>query len=169
MDKYYLIINIISALLTPTIAICTAIFMWQQKEIPKKQQKTELLKLRIGHIRDIFDTWGIFHQDIDYVKGYKARIIVPNGMNEENVIYDLEKVIAKLFKYNLSTKYLFNEDIYNLENEIIKSLKGFIPSRGTPWSVYNLPLEDYTKNRDMFNDLYKKYEEFMDKENKLCK
>ncbi len=168
MDKYNLIINIISALLTPTIAICTAFFMWQQKEIQKKQQKTELLKLRIEHIRDIFDTWGMFHQDIKFIRGYKAQIIVPNGMNEENVIYDMKKVIAKLYKYSLSTKYLFTEDIYNLENEIIKSLNRFIPPKGTPWSIYNLPLEDYTKNLDMFNDLYKKYEEIMDKENKLC-
>ena len=162
-------IEILSALLTPTIAICTAWFIYQQKNIQYKQQQVELLKLRIEHIKSIFDTWGKFHQDIHYTKGYEARIIVPNGLSHEMVITDMEKVIADLFKCNLTTKYLFPQEIYNLEYKIITSLKSFIPTRGTPFSIYNLPLEDYSKNRDMFNDLYEKYEKTMDKESKICK
>ncbi len=161
-------IEILSALLTPTIAICTAWFIYQQKNIQYKQQQVELLKLRIEHIKSIFDTWGKFHQDIHYTKGYEARIIVPNGLNDEMVITDMEKVIADLFKYNFTTKYLFPQEIYDLEYKIITSLKSFVPSRGTPWSIYNLPLEEYTNNRAMFDKLYKKYEEIMDKESKIC-
>ena len=161
------VIEVLSALLTPTVAICTAYFIYQQKTIQRKQQKMELLKLRIEHIRSIFDSCGNFHQDIHYIKGYKAEIIVPNGMNEESVIFPMEKIRAELYKYNLSTKYLFTDEIYELEKFIIESLSKFIPSHGTPFSVYGLPLEDYTKNREMFNELYKKYEEIMDKESKL--
>lgn len=81
IDTIKHIIDISSALLTPTIAICTAWFIWQQKNIQHKQQQAELLKLRIEHIRGIFDTWSKFHKDIHYVKGYKAQVIVPNGMH----------------------------------------------------------------------------------------
>lgn len=161
-------IDVLSALLTPTVAICTACFIYQQKNIQHKQQQVELLKLQIEHIRNIFDTWGKFHQDIHYTKDLEAKIIVPKGMNEEDVIFPMEKVIAELFKYNFTTKYLFTQEIYNLEYKIISSLKSFIPSRGIPWSIYNLPLEEYIKSREMFNDLYKKYEEIMDKESKIC-
>ncbi len=162
-------IDILSALLTPTVAICTAWFIREQKNIQFKQQQTELLKLRIEHIRNVFDTWGNFHKNINYIKDYKAELFVPYGKNYEEVIYELEIIRADLYKYNLSTKYLFTDEIYKLEYEIIKSLSNFIPSRGTPFSIYHIPLKEYTQNREMFNDLYKKYEEIMDKENKLCK
>lgn len=162
-------IEILSALLTPTVAICTACVIYQQKNIQQKQQKAELLKLRIEHIRSIFGTWNEFNKNIKYERCLEAKITVPNGLHEEDVIDYMKKARAELIEHNFYTKYLFTEEIYKLENEIIKSLGNFIPSQGTPFSAYNLPLDEYTKNREMFNDLYKKYEEIMDKENKLCK
>ena len=162
------IIDIFSALLTPTIALCTFFIMSQQKNIQHKQQQAELLKLRVEHMKGVFDTWGKFHQDIHYIKGVEAKIIVPNNMYDEDVIYNMEKIIAELAKYNFTTKYLFSQEIYELEQTIITTLKNFIPSRGTPWSIYNLPLEDYTNNRELFNNLYEKYKEIMDKESKIC-
>ena len=162
------IIDIFSALLTPTIALCTFFIMRQQKNIQHKQQQAELLKLRVEHMKGVFDTWGKFHQDIHYIKGVEAKIIVPNNMYNEDIIYNMEKIIAELAKYNFTTKYLFSQEIYELEQTIITTLKKFIPSRGTPWSIYNLPLEDYTNNRELFNNLYEKYKEIMDKESKIC-
>jgi hypothetical protein len=158
------IIEILSAILSPLIAIFTGIFIFQQKKIQEKQKRIELLKLRLEHIKGIFDTWGLFHQYIVYIKGYKAQIIVPPNNNYEDVIFSMEKIRAELFKYNFSTKYLFSQEIYKLEKNILDSLKNFIPSYGIPWTIYNLPIEEYSKNREMFNNLYKKYEEIMDKE-----
>lgn len=161
-------IDVSSALLTPVITFCTFFILCQQKNIQHKQQQIELLKLRIEHMRAMFDTWGNFHQDIHYIKGYEAKIIVPNGITEEDVIFPMEKVRAELMEHNFSTKYLFTEDIYKLENDLIESLGKFIPSRGTPFSIYHLSIEEYTKNREMFNNLYKKYEKIMDKESRIC-
>lgn len=159
-------INILSAFLTPTIAICTAIFMWQQNDIQKKQQATEIFKLRVEHIKYIFNAWGSFNTYITYIPDYKAQVIATNG-NQEIIISTMEKVYAELYKHNISTRSLFDKNISEIEKDFIDSLKNCIPAKGLAWSIYNI-LDSYQVSREKFNILYETLENTLNEQAHIC-
>ena len=161
------IINILSALLTPTIAIFSTIFICQQKNIQRKQHLIEIFKLRIEHIKFFFNSWGNFNTFINYIPNYKAQIIAQNN-NQEYIISSMEQVFAELYKHNLSTKMLFNDELYDMESDFINSLRNNIPSRGQDWTTYNIQ-ESYEVCRSKFNELYEKYVELLNKNNIIDK
>ena len=161
------IINILSALLTPTIAIISTIFICQQKNIQRRQHLVEVFKLRIDHIKFFFNSWGSFNTYINYIPNYKAQIIAQNN-NQEYIISSMEQVFAELYKHNLSTKMLFNEELFDIESNFINSLRNNIPSRGQDWTIYNI-LESYEDSRNKFNELYEKYVEILNKDNIISK
>lgn len=161
------IINILSALLTPTIAIISTIFICQQKNIQHRQHLVEVFKLRIDHIKIFFNSWSSFNTYINYIPNYKAQIIAQNN-NQEYIISSMEQVFAELYKHNLSTKMLFNEELFDIESNFINSLRNNIPSRGQDWTIYNI-LESYEDSRNKFNELYKKYVEILNKDNIISK
>ena len=80
----------------------------------------------------------------------------------------MEQVFAELYKHNLSTKMLFNEELFDIESNFINSLRNNIPSRGQDWTIYNI-LESYEDSRNKFNELYKKYVEILNKDNIISK
>lgn len=161
------IINILSALLTPTIAIISTIFICQQKNIQRRQHLVEVFKLRIDHIKFFFNSWSNFNTYINYIPNYKAQIIAQNN-NQEYIISSMEQVFAELYKHNLSTKMLFNEELFDIESNFINSLRNNIPSRGQDWTIYNI-LESYEDSRNKFNELYEKYVEILNKDNIISK
>lgn len=112
------IINILSALLTPTIAIFSTIFICQQKNIQRKQHLIEIFKLRIEHIKFFFNSWGNFNTYINYIPNYKAQIIAQNN-NQEYIISSMEQVFAELYKHNLSTKMLFKQIMMSKNCQIL--------------------------------------------------
>lgn len=164
MEKIGLV-QLISALLAPITAICSLLFMWQQKEIQEKQHKTELFKLRAEHTKFLFDTWGIFNTYIVYIPNYKAQIISNNG-NQEIIISTMKRAFASLYEHNIATRVLYNKELEELENTFIESLQSLIPSSGMEWTIYNI-LEGYEQSKELFNQLYTKYQEILYKEGKI--
>lgn len=160
------IIEVLSAFLTPTVAICTAIFMYQQKNIQKSQQATEIFKLRVEHIKYIFNAWGSFNTYITFIPNYKAQIIAING-NQDMIISSMERVFAELYKQNISTTSLFGENISKIEKDFIESLRGCIPNKGQDWSIYNI-LDEYQLCREKFNTLYDTLEKTINQQVSIC-
>lgn len=167
MNNLQNFINILSMLLSPIIAVCTGLFMWQQKEIQKKQQRMELFKLRIEHIKNLFDYWGEYNKYIDYIPHYKAEIVATKGEQEE-IISTFRYTYGKLYKHNMSTTVLFNKELCILEDDFIQAVLAIIPQNSHSWSIYNI-LEDYEICKDKFNALYNEYEEILNKECKINK
>ncbi len=156
----------VSALLAPIVTICTICFMRQQKEIQKKQQLTELFKLRIKHMNFLFESWGNFNTYITYIPNYEAKIISING-NQDIIISQMQQVFAKLYELNFETKVLFNKNIEKLEKEFINSLPSMIPPKNGDWTDYKI-LKNYEISKNLFNYLFSKYQELLCKEGKIC-
>ena len=160
------VMDILSASLAPTIAICTGWFMWQQKEIQKKQHNTEIFKLRIEHMKFLFDAWGNFNTYISYIPNYKAQIIANNG-NQEVIISTMRRVFADLFEHNVATPVLYNKNLQEKEEQFIKSLNAMIPSRGMDWTFYDI-LDEYETSKKLFNELYSDYQSLLYKKCRIC-
>ena len=160
------VMDILSALLAPTIAICTGCFMWQQKEIQKKQHNTEIFKLRVEHMKFLFDAWGEFNTYISSVSNYRAQVISNNG-NQELVITTMRSVFADLYEHNIVTPILYNKNLQEKEEQFIKSLNAMIPSRGMDWTTYDI-LDEYEAAKKLFNELYSDYQKILYEECKIC-
>lgn len=149
-----------SAYLTPIVAICTTVVIVLQVVLQRKQQKLELFKLRMEHIKSIFNIWHTFNSNIYYVKNSKA-ILISKEKEQNNIIDMMNNSIEMLNQHNLSTKSLFNKEIYELENSLISLLPRFIPSKGSMWTRYGLRIEEYMNAKKLFDNLLQKFEDLM--------
>ena len=157
-ESIKLAIDVFSALLTPTIALCTYFILKQQKNIQDKQHKTNIYKLRVEHGQQLINYWRdynayIYHDD-------KIAIIVPYNTSDF-IIYTMKNAVAEILKHNLFTTKLFNEELYKLEGELQSVLYNMIPQNLSNQGSENIT-EQYIKAKNLFNKLYDEYKKIID-------
>ena len=147
--------------------ICTTIFMWQQTAIQKKQQELSLFKLRMEHIKSLFDIWNTFNVNILYIDN-KQVAVISKGIGPVLTISTMHNSINMLIQHNLTTKSLFNSELYELEKALIPILSSLVPDRLIN-NRCSLKLKDYQNAKKHFDKLFEKYENFIKVGDKICK
>ncbi len=156
--SFFDIVSIISPMV---VGLCTIYFMGQQVSIQKKQQKTKIFHLRVEHIQFLLNIWKDYNTYI-YSEKEHASIIL-NGNNAKVIVLTMKKAAAELLKHNLVTNNLFDEEIYNLEKNFIERMFNIIPTEVELYENIQIS-SDYINLKSLFNELYDKYENILNKE-----
>ena len=75
----------------------------------------------------------------------------------------MKKAAAELLKHNLATNNLFDEEIYNLEKNFIDAMYNMIPNELELYDSIDIS-SDYKNLKNLFNELYDKYENILNNE-----
>lgn len=143
--------------LTVFSIVITAVFsgmMWYvaktQKNIQEKQKNLELFKLRYDHRQEFINTLESIN---DIIYGHVGR-------ENLRLLGKLQNTVQKLYNISKISKYLFDEEIYNLEVGIISDVG----------CTKNPTLCNNTKEKEIgfkeryfqsLQDLKSKYEKFL--------
>ncbi len=152
--------EIVSIISTAVVGLCTIYFMRIQVSIQKQQQKTKIFHLRVEHIQFLLNIWKDYNT---YICGDKNAYIVANKNNSNLIVLTMKKAAAELLKHNLATNNLFDEEIYNLEKNFIDAMYNMIPNELELYDSIDIS-SDYKNLKNLFNELYDKYENILNNE-----
>lgn len=102
--------------LTALFTLLLAIFAWFQWKAVKKQNDQNLFKMRMEH-------YFLFNSlDMDL----KILIINKESGSLDSILNKMNILLCENEKILINAKYLFNEEIYNIEKSIIEECKTII-------------------------------------------
>lgn len=153
--------EIVSIISTAVVGLCTIYFMRLQVNIQKQQQKTKIFHLRVEHIQFLLNIWKDYNTYICGDKEFAS--IVANKNNSNLIVLTMKKAAAELLKHNLATNNLFDEEIYNLEKNFIDAMYNMVPNELELYDNINIS-SDYKNLKNLFNELYDKYENILNNE-----
>ncbi len=142
------VINIINCFSTISIVLF-AFLQWKCSNI---QRKTILFKYRVQHIQDLKAIWIDLYKNIDYISGYRADYIIPEGYSNIH-----NKLFKKLDDHLAFTRGYFENKIYKQEQKLIELLSEVIPSPTIDATIYHMNKDKFEIVNEEFKKLCNSY------------
>lgn len=141
------IIQIISSIVIAIFTICLWWATKEHKNIAKQEKDLTLFKLRMEHYHKFIEIWTLYSSYFVEYQDYCDTCL--NYKTVDDRTKDFQKINHELTTLNSETRFLFNEDIYNIENNLLKYFSSIIFSEAYDKDLAN----DYTNNKKYYKSI----------------